>query len=233
MAAGGVGGAAGYGYGYWELTIIYVAVYSLFLLFIPFRKRATRLPSSIYLAFIVALFAEMYGFPLTIYILTWYFGYRNPLTHEAGHLLYPEQGMLSPFHLLSVFMVWGGMILIVEGWRKVHGARDRLVTHGVYRFVRHPQYLGILLLTSGLLVQWITIPTTLMWPVLAILYYRLARKEEKELEDAFGQEYREYRRKTPMFIPIPRSAVNRLVPGGRSGVRQDHSGDGSSQLGSA
>lgn len=195
---------AEYGYGYWGDVLINILLFSIFLFFIPFRKKVARLPSSIYLGFIVALFTEMYGFPLTIYILTWYFGYRNPLTHEAGHLLYPGEGMSSLFHILSEVMVFGGIILIILGWRYIYGARGTLVRAGIYRYVRHPQYLGILILTLGFLIQWITIPTAIMWPTLAFLYYRLAKKEEEEMEKKFGERYREYKRRVPMFIPFLR-----------------------------
>lgn len=198
---------AEYGYGHWGLVILNIILFSLFLLFIPFRRKVAHPQKSIYLAFITALFAEMYGFPLTIYILAAYFGYNNPLTHEAGHLLYPEQGMMSPFHTLSNLMILGGIILIIAGWRKIHNAKGKLVTEGVYRHVRHPQYLGLLLLASGLLIQWITIPTALMWPVLVYLYVRLAKREEKEMEEKFGEAYLEYKREVPMFIPFPKIHV--------------------------
>jgi len=192
----------GYGYGFWLPVVVNVLFFALFLAFIPFKRKTSRLPASLYLAFMVALFTEMYGFPLTIFILTWYFGYSNPLTHESGHLLYPGEGMASPLHLLSNLMIIGGILLVMLGWKSIHGARAQLVTTGLYQFTRHPQYLGILLVTSGLLLQWLTIPTAVMWPILAYLYYRLARMEERAMEESFGNRYREYKRKVPMFIPF-------------------------------
>ncbi len=194
---------AEYSYGVWGLAVINIMLFSLFLLFIPFkRKGLARSAKGIYMAFIVALYAEMYGFPLTIYVLSWLFGYQNPMTHEAGHLLYPAEGMASPFHFLSILMMFTGIVLIILGWRRIYIAQDRLVTDGVYRYFRHPQYLGILLLTSGMLVQWVTIPTAIMWPLLVFLYYRLAKKEEQEIEEKFGEEYAEYRQRVPMFLPF-------------------------------
>ncbi len=95
-----------------------------------------------------------------------------------------------------------GAILVIIGWRRIHGAKDQLVTNGIYAYIRHPQYLGFLLITSGMLIQWITIPTALMWPVLTVLYYRLAKEEEKEMEERFGKDYLEYKHKVPMFIPF-------------------------------
>jgi len=194
-------------YGYWNLVVLNIIIFGLFILFISFKKKVQRLPTSIYLAFIVALYTKMYGFPLTIYILTWFMGYQNPLTHISGHIFAPIIGeylFFTLIHPLSNIMMLVGMLLIVFGWEKIHTARDALVTTGVYAYVRHPQYLGILMLTLGMMVQWITIPTALMWPILLILYYRLAKQEEREMEARFGERYREYKSKVPMLLPFPR-----------------------------
>ena len=201
-----------YGYGKWDLFAINVVMFSAFLLLLPFRRSIEKRSAGVYLAFIVSLFAEMYGFPLTIYFLTWYIGYQNPLTHESGHLLYPVVAM-SGFgivgHLVTDFMVGIGLLLVIFGWRGIHRSGDTVLTKGVYSYVRHPQYLGILLVTLGLLIQWVTIPTLIMWPILAFAYYRLARREEREMEQRFGEEYAAYKRKVRMFIPF--SLRRRLI----------------------
>jgi protein-S-isoprenylcysteine O-methyltransferase Ste14 len=194
---------AEYGYGNWDLTAINIVLFASFLLLLPLRRKVKRLPSGVYMAFIVAMFAEMYGFPLTIFTLTWLFGYQNPLTHEASHLL-PFVGHNTIGHITTEVMIIAGVLLIVAGWQKIHNAQGKLVTNGIYSIVRHPQYLGILLITSGLLIQWITIPTAIMWPILLAVYYRLAMMEEKEMEDQFGEAYLEYKRKVFMFVPIPK-----------------------------
>lgn len=200
-----------YGYGAWGLAVANVVLFSLFLLFIPFRREGlARSARGIYMVFIVALYAEMYGFPLTIYVLSWLIGYQNPMTHEAGHLLYPAEGMASPFHFLSILMMFTGIVLITSGWKRIHSAPDRLVTDGIYGYIRHPQYLGILVLTAGMLVQWVTIPTAIMWPILVILYFRLAKREEKEMEEKFGEEYAEYRQRVPMFLPLLKATRTRF-----------------------
>lgn len=190
-----------YGYGLWGLVIANILLFSLFLIFLPYRKSRVsgRFSKGIFLAFIIALFTEMYGFPLTIYFLTWLFNYQNPLTHEAGHLLFPELGMLSPLHFLSIFLIGSGAILVIGGWSKIYNAKGSLVIDGIYSYIRHPQYLGIFLITSGFLLQWITIPTAIMWPILIVAYYRLAKKEEAEMEKTFEDIYIKYKQRVPMF----------------------------------
>jgi protein-S-isoprenylcysteine O-methyltransferase Ste14 len=190
----------------WGFVVLNVILFSLFILFIRFRRRVTRLPSSIYLAFIVALFVEMYGFPLTMYVLTWLFGSTFP-----GCLWYPLAVLTGEELFTSIFLgfilptsniiILFGILLIVFGWRKIYSAKGKLVTTGIYAHVRHPQYLGFLLLTLGMNILWVTISTLLLWPILAIMYYRLAKKEDKELEEKFGEEYRKYERTIPMLIP--------------------------------
>ena len=194
---------ADYGYNQWFLVAINIGLFSSFLAMLPYRRKSRLATTSkgILATFIVALFAEMYGFPLTIFILSWLVGYQNPLTHDSGHLLYPESGMSSPLHFLSILMILGGLILVSNGWSKIYHAKGSLVTEGIYAYVRHPQYLGIFLATSGFLLQWITIPTAIMYPILLVLYWRLAKSEEIEMKNQFGEEYLRYRAAVPMFLP--------------------------------
>lgn len=160
-------------------------------------------------AFLVALFTEMYGFPLTIYILTAWLGNKypvfNPFSHASGHLWLTFFGggpvMMAWIHIISNGLVIVAFFIMSSAWQRIHSAKSELVTDGPYRYVRHPQYSGLFLIMIGLLIQWPTIITVLMSPVLFYMYYRLSRQEEAEMEKEFGDLYRRYKEKTPMFIP--------------------------------
>lgn len=167
-------------------------------------------------AFIIALYAEMYGFPLTIYVLTGFLGIDIPLLHDSGHLWaallgYGRIGFAVEMLLGSVFIVMG-LLMIVKGWVRIYFAQadDRLVTDGVYGTLRHPQYTGIFLIVFGQLVHWPTVITLALSPVIVWVYVRLARREEARLIEKFGDQYRVYQQRVPMFIPrwgIPRHAT--------------------------
>jgi protein-S-isoprenylcysteine O-methyltransferase Ste14 len=197
---------AGYGFGNWTFVILNVIFFSVFLLFIPFRKREARRPASIYLAFIVSLYAQMYGVPLTMYIFMWLFGYERVYSLAFLGSLLMGESLFWPIYMYIIFpislaIMVIGMLLIVFGWKEIYKSKGELVTTGIYGHIRHPQYLGFLLLTLGMNVQWATLITLLLWPILVILYRRLALIEEKELAEKFGEFYLKYKNNVPMFIP--------------------------------
>jgi protein-S-isoprenylcysteine O-methyltransferase Ste14 len=204
-------------YGLWALVVINSAVFIIFAFsfFKPQTKRDWR-SFGAFSAFIVALFTEMYGFPLTIYLLFGWLQSRYPkidwLSHDAGHL--PEMLFgwkanphLGPFHLLSFAFIGGGFVLIANAWRVLYEAQRQgaLATTGPYAFVRHPQYAGFILVMFGFLLQWPTLLTLVMFPVLVWMYIRLARSEEREAEAEFGEAYAHYAARTPAWLPRLRS----------------------------
>ncbi|HVT75885.1 MAG TPA: isoprenylcysteine carboxylmethyltransferase family protein [Acidimicrobiales bacterium] len=201
-----------YGYGLWALVIVDSAVFVLFAFsfFHPANRRDWKAMGA-FTAFIVALFTEMYGFPLTIYLLTSWFGNRFGginLSHNGGHLWTDLIGWkgdphLSPFHLASYVLIGGGFWLIAKAWRQLWEAArtNTLATTGLYAWVRHPQYAGFLLIMFGFLVQWPTLPTLVMFPVLVVIYRRLAISEERAVRETFGAAWDAYAATTPRFIP--------------------------------
>lgn len=200
-------------YGLWSLVIINSAIFILFAFsfFRPQSKRDWR-SFGAFSAFIVALFAEMYGFPLTIYLLSGWLQTRYPnvdwFSHDAGHLLemifgWKANPHAGPFHVLSFVFIGAGFIVLANSWRVLYDAQKnhRLATTGPYAHVRHPQYVGFVLIMFGFLLQWPTLLTVVMFPVLVYMYARLARHEEHEIEREFAAAYRGYAARTPAFFP--------------------------------
>ena len=199
-------------YGLWPLVIINTAIFVLFAIsfFHPHTGRDWR-AMGVFSAFLLALFTEMYGFPLTVYLLSGWFGSRFPnlsLSHGSGHLwndLIGWQGdpHLSPFHLGSYVFIGGGFWLIASAWRVLFAAQGKgiLATTGAYAHVRHPQYTGFILVMIGFLLQWPTLPTLVMFPILLVVYRRLAIAEEHEVARQFGEQWDRYAAHTPRFVP--------------------------------
>ena len=199
-----------YAYGFWFLVAVNIGLFAFFIMsfLTPLKKREWRSMSAA-IAFFVALFTEMYGFPLTIYILTGVLGSKypalNPFSHASGHLWVTFLGggaaMLTIIHLISDGLVIIGLIIMWKGWKLIHAAKGVLVTEGPYAYVRHPQYSGLFLVMIGMLIQWPTIITALMFPVLVFVYYSLSKREEGDMIKTFGDEYKKYMERIPMFMP--------------------------------
>jgi protein-S-isoprenylcysteine O-methyltransferase Ste14 len=200
-------------YGLWTLVILNTAVFVIFA-FSFARPRTARDWRSFgaFSAFLIALFTEMYGFPLTIYLLSSWLGSQwsvlNVFSHNSGHLWQTLLGWegdphLNPLHLLSNVVIAVGFIVLADAWKVLYAAqRDhRLATTGLYTRVRHPQYGGFTLIMLGFLLQWPTLLTLLMFPILVVMYVRLARREEREARAEFGDEYAQYAALTPAFFP--------------------------------
>lgn len=200
-------------YGLWSLVIInsLIFIFFAFSFFKPQTKRDWRTLGS-FSAFILALMTEMYGFPLTIYLLYGWLSKKFPqvdfFSHDSGHLLHTLLGLkgdphFDTLHILSNVLIVAGFWLLSISWRILYKAQQEksLAVTGPYRYIRHPQYAAFILVMVGFLFQWPTLVTLVMFPVLVWSYIRLSLKEEREVEGEFGETYREYARKTPRFFP--------------------------------
>lgn len=200
-------------YGLWFLVFFNSAIFIIFAysFFKPQTKRDWR-SFGAFSAFLVALFTEMYGFPLTIYFLAGWLQSNYPnidwLAHDSGHLLEMLFGRednphFGPFHILSFILIGGGFALLSAAWRVLYKAQrsETLAVSGPYARIRHPQYVGFILIMSGFLVQWPTILTLAMFPILTVMYWRLALHEEHEVEAELVDVYRKYAASVPRFVP--------------------------------
>jgi protein-S-isoprenylcysteine O-methyltransferase Ste14 len=201
------------GYGLWTLVVLNSAVFIMFA-FSFFKPRTSRdwRTFGAFAAFIVALFVEMYGFPLTLYLMAGWLQSRFPgfdlMSHDRGHLWSTLAGArgdphLAPLHLASYVFLGYGFYLLSSAWNVLYHAqrRNQLAVAGPYARIRHPQYVAFVLIMLGFLLQWPTLLTLLMFPVLLVMYARLAVSEEADMRRRFGPDYDAYAARTPRFLP--------------------------------
>ncbi len=207
-------------YGLWTLVVFNSAIFILFAFsfFKPQTGRDWRTFGA-FAAFIIALFVEMYGFPLTIYLMSGWLQTKYPnldlLSHDAGHLwptLLGGKGNphFGALHIASYVFLGYGFYLLSSAWNVLYHAQRRkgLAVAGPYARIRHPQYVAFVLILLGFLLQWPTLLTLLMFPVLLLMYGRLAITEEAEMRKQFGSEYEAYAARTPRFVPSLRRGAS-------------------------
>ncbi|MEO5658333.1 MAG: isoprenylcysteine carboxylmethyltransferase family protein [Polaromonas sp.] len=204
-------------YGLWLLVIFNSAIFIMFAFsfFKPQTARDWRTFGA-FSAFVVALFVEMYGFPLTLYLMSGWLQTKYPnldlLSHNTGHLwstLLGENGdpHFGLLHIASYIFLAYGFYLLSTAWNVLYHAQrlHALATTGPYARIRHPQYVAFVLILLGFLFQWPTLLTLLMFPILLLMYGRLAATEEAEMQDQFGDTFKNYASHTPRFFPSFRS----------------------------
>lgn len=202
------------GYFNWFLVAAYIVLVAVFLYGIlrPRRKSEWKSAGAAQ-AWVIALYAEMYGTPLTAYLVMGWLGRsaRDAETHFNGHLWPLIFGVNSSYVEFAQFwsaligegLIVIGALLAVLGWRQLHNAvrNGELAQTGLYRYVRHPQYTGFFLFLLGSIINWPTLPTLLTLPILWFIYLRLAKAEERDAIEEFGDEYRDYMSRTGRFLP--------------------------------
>ncbi len=200
-------------FGEWWAVGAFVAVFAVFLLFAPFYKKAGAKPKGAFIAFVFALALEMFGVPLSMYAISGVLGRNLPDGVLWGHTLVEEVGLLGTNLAMLLYII--GAALIISGWRAIYRdywSKERgegaLVTSGIYRFIRHPQYTGFACFTIGMMLEWATLPMLVMWPILAVIYFRLARREEADMRKEFGAAYDSYIARTGMFLPTKLHKLN-------------------------
>ena len=212
-----------YGYGLWGLVILNSAIFLIFA-FSFYRPHTNRDWRSFggFSAFVIALFTEMYGFPLTIYLFSGWLQHRYPginiYSHDAGHLWATLFGLKGDphfdlFHILSMVFIFGGFVLLASAWRVLYKAQrtHKLAVTGPYAYIRHPQYAAFIMIMVGFLLQWPTLITLVMFPILVFVYVRLAHREEREVMAEFGDTYSRYASLTPGFVPRLNALVDRTA----------------------
>lgn len=190
----------------WWAVIIFIILYGSVIFFMPYYKKIDRKPKGAYVAFVIAFAVEMHGIPFSMYIISLIIGKNLPEGVLWGHTLKDIIGYGGMY--LNIGFTIVGFIIIGYGWYHIYHrywslleADRQLITDGLYRYIRHPQYLGLFLISMGMLLEWATLPLLVLYPSIVFLYYRLAKKEEEDMIEEFGKDYLKYMEKTKMFIP--------------------------------
>lgn len=191
----------------WMGVLFFFMLYGAVLFFMPFYKKMDRKPQGTYLAFVIAFAIEMHGIPFSMWVISWIIGRNLPEGVLWGHTLVLSIGHLGMY--ISIVFAVIALFLILNGWYNIYKkywsketGKGTLVTSGIYRYIRHPQYTGLLLLSLGMILNWATLPLLILYPVMIFMYLRLARREENDMLGEFGDEYRNYMERTKKFIPF-------------------------------
>ena len=191
----------------WFGVLFFIVLYGVVLFFLPFYRKMDKKPQGTYLAFVVAFAIEMHGIPFSMWVISWIIGRSLPEGVLWGHTLILSIGHLGMY--ISIVLSIAALFMILNGWYNIYKkywsretGKGSLVTSGIYRFIRHPQYSGLLLLSLGMILNWATLSLLILFPVMIFMYLRLAKREERDMQAEFGEEYVNYMKRTKRFIPF-------------------------------
>ncbi|MCJ7428838.1 MAG: DUF1295 domain-containing protein [Candidatus Nanohaloarchaeota archaeon QJJ-5] len=195
--------------GRWDLVALNIGIFLLFAapLLIGLKGQVNWQTSSlgIYAAFMVSMFVEMYGVPLSIYLsaaaLTTTTG-SHPHDVILSFDLLGQSFAMTPWKVIGLGITVLGCLIVAIGWYTLYRSDESFVTDGIYQYSRHPQYLGLIMIVAGWFIHWPSLLTLAMLPVLVYVYYRLSVSEEQHLETMLEDttDLEEYRETTPRFI---------------------------------
>lgn len=191
----------------WFGVLFFIVLYGVILIFLPFYRKMDKKPRGTYLAFVVAFAIEMHGIPFSMWFISWVIGRNLPEGILWGHTLSSSIGYLGMY--INIVLSITALAMILNGWYHIYKnywskekGKGKLVTTGIYRYIRHPQYAGLLLLSLGMMIEWATLSLLILYPVMIVMYVRLAKREEKDMLNEFGDEYIDYIKRTKRFLPL-------------------------------
>jgi protein-S-isoprenylcysteine O-methyltransferase Ste14 len=191
----------------WFGVLFFIVLYSVVLLFMPFYRKMDKKPHGTYLAFVIAFAIEMHGIPFSMWIISWIIGRNLPEGILWGHTLISYFGYFGMYISTALSII--ALCMILNGWYNIYkkywskeSGSGSLVTSGIYRYIRHPQYAGLLLLSLSMILNWATLSLLILYPVIIYMYVRLGKREEQDMIKEFSNEYLRYMKSTKMFIPF-------------------------------
>jgi protein-S-isoprenylcysteine O-methyltransferase Ste14 len=190
----------------------------------PFSGRRFAANSAIVLSFIVALEFVVMISPFAMVFYAALNPFLLALNHSAAtrwltafflpHMVVPPDAFLKALRVSgSVAFLGGGILFLVCAAQVYAGKwfRPGVAQGGLYRLIRHPQYVALALAAWGLAVMWPRFLTLTLFAIMLFLYFLLACDEERRMVNRFGESYQRYRSRTGMFLP---RAVERALGAG-------------------